>query len=135
MQNIYTKALITWALFIPIAITNGIIREITYKTIIGESSAHLVSTLIAGLTFILLTYFMLRHQVLNKRNSLLFLIGIFWVLMTILFEFIFGHYIDKQPWERLFFDYNIFKGRVWGLFLILISISLLLIKRIQQARR
>jgi len=46
------------------------------------------------------------------------LIGGFWLVMTILFEFVFGHYVMGHPWETLLTDYNLFKGKMWVLVLI-----------------
>jgi hypothetical protein len=50
-------------------------------------------------------------------------IGGIWLLLTILFEFGFGHFIMGHPWEKLFFDYNIFAGRVWLLFILWTAVS------------
>ncbi|MDX1489006.1 MAG: hypothetical protein R3268_12435, partial [Acidiferrobacterales bacterium] len=41
-----------------------------------------------------------------------------WLVLTVAFEFGFGHYIAGHSWERLFADYNIMQGRVWSLFLV-----------------
>jgi hypothetical protein len=35
------------------------------------------------------------------------------------FEFLAGHYLFGNPWERLLADYNIFRGRVWVTVLLL----------------
>jgi hypothetical protein len=50
------------------------------------------------------------------------LIGAIWFVSTIIFEFGFGHYVVGHPWAHLFNDYNIFQGRVWGLFLLWVLI-------------
>jgi hypothetical protein len=38
--------------------------------------------------------------------------------MTVLFEFVFGHYVLKTSWEVLLADYRIWQGRLWSLVLI-----------------
>ena len=48
----------------------------------------------------------------------LLLIGIFWAVITIIFEFVFGHYVIGHSWQKLFADYNLFNGRLWVLVLI-----------------
>lgn len=45
-------------------------------------------------------------------------IGIFWVVITIIFEFVFGHFVMGHPWVKLFADYNLLNGRLWVLVLI-----------------
>jgi hypothetical protein len=46
-----------------------------------------------------------------------------WLAMTITFEFGFGHFVAGDPWSRLLHDYNILEGRVWGLFLLWVTVS------------
>jgi hypothetical protein len=45
-------------------------------------------------------------------------IGFFWVVITVIFEFVFGHYVMGHPWQKLFADYNLLNGRLWVLVLI-----------------
>ena len=127
-QSLIFKSLITWALFIPVAITNGFIREVGYKPFIGELAAHQISTVIAVTVFFFMVYLLRRHDFYNLSRSKLFLIGLGWVFLTILFEFGFGHYVEKMPWSRLLADYNIFNGRVWSLMLLAELLTPLVVK-------
>ncbi len=45
-------------------------------------------------------------------------IGAIWLILTILFEFLFGHFVMSNSWSKLFADYNLLQGRVWVLILI-----------------
>ena len=45
-------------------------------------------------------------------------VGLAWLIFTILFEFIAGHYVFGNPWEKLIRDYNLFEGRIWSLVLL-----------------
>jgi hypothetical protein len=134
MLDILTRPLLVWFLFMPIAILNGIIREGTYKHYVGDLVAHQISTVFALLAFITLSYFMFREKFINYDTKTLLLVGIFWVILTVGFEFGFGHYVDKAPWEKLFADYNILKGRVWGLFLLIILLTPILIRYITRVK-
>jgi len=127
----YLSLLITWLLFIPIAILNGSIRNFLYAPYTGELLAHQISTLILITLFILISY--LRHAKLftTFTFSKLLSIGSFWVFLTILFEFGFGHFIMDNPWSRLIADYNILTGRIWGLFLISEFLSPLIIRALR----
>jgi hypothetical protein len=46
-----------------------------------------------------------------------------WLAMTVVFEFGFGHFIVGNPWRRLLHDYNVLQGRVWGLFVLWITVA------------
>lgn len=127
-QSLILKSILTWGLFIPVAISNGIVREVAYKPLIGDLAAHQVSTVIAIAAFMTLVY-LLRRNDFRKLNSLsLFVIGFGWMIMTILFEFGFGFYIDNASLSRLLGDYDIFKGRVWSLMLLAEMFTPLLVK-------
>ena len=112
------KVFTTWALFIPVAIANGITRDLVYKPWVGDLAAHQISTIIAISAFITLVYFLRKSDFKDMTGLRLFIIGLVWVFMTIIFEFGFGFYVDKIPFEKLLADYNILKGRVWSLMLI-----------------
>jgi hypothetical protein len=115
--------MLTWVLFIPIAIANGVLRETVYKPQVGDLAAHQISTLIASASFLLLAYAMLRRFVADVADRTLLKIGIAWVVATIGFEFGFGHYVDGRSWSRLLRDYDIIKGRVWSLFLLTMLVA------------
>lgn len=42
-------------------------------------------------------------------------IGVTWIVLTLAFEFLAGHYLFGTSWEKLLADYNVFRGRIWPL--------------------
>ena len=100
-----------------LAIMNGAVREKIYGPHMRELSAHQLSTVI-GLIIFGLYIWTLTGIYRIGSSSQAFMIGGMWLIMTILFEFIFGHYIMRHSWIKLFHDYNLLKGRVWLLVLI-----------------
>lgn len=130
MDNVYLYAIITWFLFIPIAILNGYIREKYYISKVGDLKAHQISTFTASLAFIFLSFLILNNKISDLSILELLSIGAMWVTMTIIFEFGFGHFIAGSSWNKLIEDYNIFKGRIWGIFLITVFLTPLIINLI-----
>jgi len=41
-----------------------------------------------------------------------------WVALTLAFEFLAGHYLFHNPWDKLLADYDVLHGRIWPLVLI-----------------
>ena len=124
--GIFLYAFVVWVIFGILAIINGEIRNKFYAPKIGEYSGHVISTII-GICFVAVgTYLLLRFMGIDYSSIDLLLIGGFWVILTVLFEFVFGHYVMGNPWEKLLADYNILKGRLWSLFLLTELISPLL---------
>ena len=126
--KIIGRIFLTWLLFTPLAILNGIARNSLYQPIIGELAAHQVSTVIGSLAFIALAYVMMHKQFAGMETKTLVAIGATWVLMTITFEFLFGHYVAGHSWQKLFYDYNIFAGRIWALFLLVSGLTPLIVR-------
>ena len=115
---IFLYAVGIWFIFLVAAILNGAFRNSKLVPIIGQYAGHVVSTIILVSVILLITFVFLKIINIEYTNTDLLLIGTFWVVLTMIFEFVFGHYVMKTPWQVLITDYNIFKGRVWLLVLV-----------------
>lgn len=124
------RAALTWVSMIPVAITNGIIREIALKPLLGDRTARQVSVVTGSAAFLVLVYLMMRHQVGRETDRRLLEIGAVWVAATVVFEFGFGHYVDGKTWDELLHDYNIFAGRFWPVVLAVEFLAPLVTKHI-----
>jgi len=105
-----------------ISIINGAIREQWYGNYLSELRAHQVSTVTGVVLFGLYIWAINRIWQLESRVQSLS-VGFIWLAMTVCFEFFFGHYVAGHPWSRLFHDYNILAGRIWGLLLVWITVA------------
>ena len=113
----FLTALIPWFLLVILAILNGFIRQKFIIPKVGDRKAHIIGTIIFLIVQFIVIFVYIKLVSANRILDLL-AIGFFWLMLTILFEFGFGHYIMKHPWSKLLADYNIFKGRIWVLVLI-----------------
>jgi hypothetical protein len=105
------------------AIINAVVRNGFYKPIIGDLRAHQLSTIIFIAIIIIVTYLIFRFSKIELTTQQTFIIGTIWLLATIFFEFLAGHYAFGNSWDKLLADYNILKGRIWSLVLIAIFLS------------
>ena len=55
-------------------------------------------------------------------------------MLTLAFEFLAGHYLFGNSWERLLADYDVARGRIWPLVLIVTFVTPLLLV-LARARR
>jgi hypothetical protein len=106
-----------WLGMVVLAILNGGIREKLYGQFMRELSAHQLSTFIGIILFGVYIWILTGICRIESSKQAL-VIGGMWLFMTIIFEFIFGHFVMAHPWEKLFHDYNLMKGRVWILVLL-----------------
>jgi hypothetical protein len=117
-----TKYLLAWLGLPVIGIVNGAIRQFLYRDALGDLAAHQLSTVTGILLFGLYIWLLSRWWPLPSARAAI-TVGLLWLVLTIGFEFIFGHYVVGNSWERLLADYNLLAGRVWVLVLIWITIA------------
>lgn len=122
-----TKILLMWLLFVPVPIINGILREQWYKKILGELGTNITGTLVLSSAFLIYTYLFFRNDINDFSNQQLLLMGLIWLILTLIFEFGMG-LIAGRSWSYMLADYNLMKGRLWPLFLVVLFFSPFIIK-------
>lgn len=110
--------LVVWFIFVIVAIINGGIRNNVYKPYVGDLTAHQISTIIFIIAILIITYLILKFSNIQLSDSKSIIMGFIWLLLTIFFEFIAGHFIFGNSWDKIVGDYNILKGRIWSLVLL-----------------
>jgi hypothetical protein len=125
------KYLIAWILMIPIAIVNAAFRQKVLAKRLDELQAHQLSTVTGVILFGLYVWALTGIWKLESGRQAI-LVGLIWLVLTISFEFLFGHFVVGHPWSRLFHDYNILKGRLWVLIPIWITVAPYLFYRLHK---
>ena len=107
----------SWVGLAVLGVLNGLLREHGYRQFTSELTAHQLSTAIAlGLFSLYLWGLTHIWSIESPRQA--YAIGATWLGLTIVFEFVFGHYVVGHPWSSLVRDYNLLEGRLWVLVLI-----------------
>ncbi len=115
------KYLLVWLLLAVVAIANGVLRQSTYGKFVPELAAHQISTVTAIVFFGVVVWIVQRIWPIESQSQA-WVIGVCWLLMTIAFEFGFGHYVAGHSWGRLLADYNLLAGRIWLFFLVWVAV-------------
>ena len=105
--------LLAWFPMLFLAILNGTLREAVLKKWFSDFAAHQVSTFTLILFLALYIRFIVDHFP-PATGAEAILIGLFWTVLTLGFEFGFGRYRGNS-WSVLLADYNILKGHLWSL--------------------
>lgn len=109
------RPLLLWFPMIIIAFVNATLRELVFIRHYSEYRSHQLSTI--TLIVFCAVYIGLVFPLLGVKNSRqAFLIGLMWVLLTVVFEFSLGRLTNKS-WAYLLQDYNLSAGRIWLVFL------------------
>ncbi len=112
---------IAWFPMIVIAMINGGLREYTYQKWTGEKAGHQISTIILILLFGLYFIFLFKFYPINSMQEAINT-GFMWLGLTIVFEFIMG-LLNGESFSKMMADYNIFKGRLWPLVLVWVTVA------------
>lgn len=111
-SRIVTRTVSVWLTILVLAMLNGALRQALLIPRIGEQAGHVVSTLllaalIGGAAWIMLPW--IRPLTLGDA----WLVGVVWLLLTLAFEFLAGHYLFGDSWETLLAAYDVTRGRIW----------------------
>jgi len=123
MKKIVIKAVLGWFLLAMMATINGIARNALYKPVVGDLLAHQISTIILIIVFFVVTYLLFRRDFALINGKVWLGVGFSWLVATEAFEFLVGHYVFGNSWEKLLADYNLFAGRLWILVILAIFIA------------
>lgn len=111
-------ATIAWIVMLVLAVINGALREKYLNLRYGYERGHIISTMILCIVIFLISYFYVLLFGRGYDQEEMLNLGIYWLILTTMFEFLFGHYVAGHSWDKLLADYNLFKGRIWVLVLI-----------------
>lgn len=116
------KAVVAWFLLVILAIANGILRDKVLTPALGSPIALPFSGMTLSLFILLVAWFSLPWYG-ALPSSRYWLIGLLWLLMTILFEFGFGYFVAHKSWAEMLQAYNVVKGNLWVMVLAATFVS------------
>jgi len=113
----WLKALALWFGILALAVVNGTLREKVLLPALGNtggliSSGLILSACIFGVALAAAPW----YGQLTWNQWLL--IGAFWLMLTLVFEFSFGRFIQHKSWAELFEAYTFKGGNIWPLVLL-----------------
>jgi hypothetical protein len=106
------RTLVVWFVLLVLAMLNGAGREALLVPRLGPAMAHVISTLTLSVLIAATTWIAVPWIAPPTARAAL-ATGATWLVMTLAFEFLAGHYLFGKPWPVLVADYNLVRGRVW----------------------
>lgn len=116
------KYLLAWLTMLLVSIANGALRDLSYGRHMTELAAHQLSTVSSILLLgIIIRKFVYIFPPVSGLQAIR--IGLFWLALTVAFEFLFFHYAGGHSWSVLLANYDILRGRVWVCVLAWIALA------------
>ena len=113
-----------WAGILLAANANGALRELVLRPSLGSRAAPVVSTLLLCGAILLLARLSVGW-IAPAGAPAAWRVGVLWLFLTLAFEFLAGHYVFGDTWERLVSEYDVTAGRLW----VLVPITALIAPR------
>ena len=132
-ERVWRPWTLAWLGACGLAIANGIARQAIYEGHVGDLRAHQVSTATLLAVFALYAWMLQRRWPIQTARTAL-AIGAAWVVLTLAFEFGFGHYVTGQSWTELLEAYNLANGRVWVLVPLWTLVAPAVMRTVQRPR-
>ena len=116
------RALAVWFVLLVLASANGALRQGVIIPAAGDAAGRAISTLLLSAIILVLTWLTITW-IAPRSAGEAWAVAALWVVLTLAFEFLGGHYLFGQSWPQLFEDYNLAAGRIWILALLATAVS------------
>ena len=111
------RAIVVWFALLIVASANGALRQLVLIPALGDLAGRAISTVMLAALIALLSWLTIGWMAPRSPRDA-WRIGAIWVVLTLAFEFLAGHYLFGASWQQLLEDYNLLRGRIWILVLI-----------------
>ncbi|MCW9023938.1 MAG: hypothetical protein OQK73_04580 [Gammaproteobacteria bacterium] len=122
MSSMLFKAIGIWLVIVVAAILNGMFRENVLEPAIGESMALSLSGILLAVLVFLVTLILVSF-IGSSESEIYIWVGFLWVVLTLSFEFLFGHFVAGKSWQEIMQVFNIKKGDLFIVVLFVTAIS------------
>lgn len=124
------KAIGIWVLILICAVLNGAVREAVLIPNFGNPVALVLSGLLLS-ACILAVSFMLVPRLGSLQVTHCLYLGLFWLCLTLVFEFGFGRLLQHRSWSELLEAYTFKNGNLWPLVLVVTFVAPLVAVRVR----
>lgn len=119
------RATAVWLVLMVAEVIHGILRGLLLLPVVGDFRARQIGVFVGSLLVLALTYLLVRWIRAASPVRLL-VVGCLWVVLTLLFECALGRLVLGMPWDRIGQDYDLPRGGLMPIGLIVMALSPLL---------
>ena len=130
-MSLAIRGVVVWFLLLLAAVFNGAVRQAWLVSALGEQAGHLVSTVMLSVLIFAVGWLMSGWLDMASASEA-WLLGAIWLVLTIAFEFLGGHFLFGAAWSKLLADYNLTHGRIWILVLIVTAMTPTIVFRLHR---
>lgn len=128
---VFLKGLAVWFVIIFAETLHGIARTILLEPYVGDFRARQIAVFTGSAIIFFVTCLFIRWLEARNLASLL-AIGFCWLGLTLAFEILLGRVVFSLSWERIASDYNLFKGGLLPIGLLILTLSPVLAAKLRK---
>lgn len=128
--TIFLRSIIVWLVFIVAESLNGTVRNLLLVPSLGDFWAHQISFFTGSILVFAIAIAFVRWLHASRVSQLLG-VGLLWLLLTVAFDSALGRFILGYSWERIAADYNLLKGGLMPIGLVLLALAPLIAAKIR----
>jgi hypothetical protein len=123
-RTYWFRALGLWVVLMLVETLQGLWRVKVLAIWIGEAAAREVSIFTGSLVILLITFACIGW--ISARSARTLLLGLTWVALTVVYEFVLGRFVFHQTWSDIASDFDLLHGRLLPIGLLILLFSPLL---------
>jgi hypothetical protein len=119
---ILLRSFVVWLIVIAAEILHGIARGIFLVPCVGQFRSSQIGVFTGSLIILAIALLFVRWIGANRSSQLLG-IGVLWLVLTLTFAFLFGHFVMGASWDRIAPDYNVLHGGLLPFGMVVLALS------------
>src|SRR5713101_6099888 len=128
----WARAIMVWLLVMAVEFVHGTLRWIFLRPHLGDFRSGQIGIFTGSVLFLLVVYFCEPWMKLRSAGDCL-RVGALWVVLTLTFEWSFGHYVMGRSWESIGAEYNLLRGGLMTIGLLIFGMSAWIVWRLRGA--
>ena len=127
------RGVAVWLCIIIVETLHGIARTMFLAPALGDFQARQVAVF-TGSFLILVVAISLIRWIRPTDAGQAVRVGMLWLVLTLVFEIAFGRYIVRASWARIASDYNLLRGGLLPLGLLVLTAAPLIAAKVRHVR-
>jgi hypothetical protein len=124
------KGVAVWVCIIIVEVLHGIARTMFLAPLVGDFRARQIAVFTGSFLIVLVATSVISWlRPANAREAAY--VGIVWLVLTLTFEITFGRYVVHASWSRIASDYNLVRGGLLPIGLLVLTAAPLIAAKIR----
>jgi hypothetical protein len=124
----WRRAFAVWLVIIAVETVHGILRILWLQPLVGDLEVRQIGTVIGSALIFVVAYLFSPWLHVPATRTLL-AVGLFWVALTVIFEYVLGRLVLRVSWERILSDYDVARGGLMLFGLVFLALAPLIAAR------